>query len=185
MKTIGFFGGSFDPVHFGHLNLAMEMLEKAGLDEILFCPAFCSPFKINAPPLASGEHRFRMLELVLSDVPMCRVSSIEIEKKAPSYTVETLKKLQGPGMQFKLILSDEAAANFEGWKEPREILRLAPLLIGARAGGRFAQKGGIPTRCLDISSTEIRERLRERKYCGHLVPQKALDYIHANNLYFV
>ena len=185
MKTIGFFGGSFDPVHFGHVNLAVEMLEKADLDEVLFCPAFCSPFKTHAPPASSGEHRFRMLELALSGVPRCRVTPIEIEKNAPSFTVETLRKLQAPGLRFKLILSDEAAAAFEQWREPQEILRMAPLLIGARAGGRFDKKGGVQTRVLEISSTEIRARLKEKKYCAHLVPQIVLDYIEENNLYFV
>jgi nicotinate-nucleotide adenylyltransferase len=161
MKKIGFFGGSFDPIHFGHLHLAIDMLEKHGLDEVLFCPAFCSPFKIDRPPIASGEERLQMLKLVLADIPQFRVTPIEIERHQPSYTVETLRKL--PKAEYRLILTKESAATFTKWKEPEEIKRLAPLLIGERA--------------FPISSSEIRERLKKKLYCGHLVPEKALAYI--------
>ncbi len=167
MKNIGFFGGSFDPIHFGHLSLAIEMLEKHGLDEILFCPAFCSPFKVERPPAASPEARLEMLKLVLADVPQFRVTSLEIERCVASYTVETLKRL--PIAQYRLILTKESAAFFSKWKEPEEIQRLAPLLIGERA--------------FPISSTEVRERLKKKLYCGHLVPEKALYYIENHGLY--
>jgi nicotinate-nucleotide adenylyltransferase len=167
MKKIGFFGGSFDPIHFGHLNLAIEMLEKHGLDEILFCPAFCSPFKIDRPPVASPEHRLEMLKLVLADVPQFRLSSLEIERRITSYTIETLKKL--PFAQYRLLLTRESAESFSKWRDPQEIERLAPLLIGERT--------------LPISSTEVRERLKKKLYCGHLVPEKALYYIGKHCLY--
>jgi nicotinate-nucleotide adenylyltransferase len=177
---VGFFGGSFDPIHFGHLNLAVELLEKGGLDEILFCPAFCSPFKTDRPPIASAQDRYRMIEAVVADLPFASVTSIEIERKGPSFTVETLRKLQREGVQYRLILSAEAAASFEKWREPEEILRLASLLVGARKG---AVGECIQTSLFEISSTEIRARLKKKLYCGHLIPHKALDYIERNGLY--
>jgi nicotinate-nucleotide adenylyltransferase len=167
MKKIGFFGGSFDPIHFGHLNLAIEMLEQHGLDEILFCPAFCSPFKLDRPPLASPERRLEMLKLVLADIPFFRWTSLEVDNRETSYTVQTLKRL--PSAQYRLILTKESTASFSKWKDPEMVQRLAPLLIGERT--------------FPISSTAVRERLKKKLYCGHLVPEKALYYIEEHRLY--
>ena len=193
MKTIGVYGGSFDPVHFGHLNLALELMERCGLDEVLFCPVYCSPFKLAQPPVASPEHRLQMLRLVLADVPRCRVTAIEIERKGPSYTVDTIRSLsRTDGIRCRLLLSEETAGHFHLWKEPEEILRLAPPLIGTRSGGQLLSTSPlknqllpalVPTPLFDIQSTHIRERLKQKLYCGHLIPHKALDYIHKHELY--
>ena len=162
----GFFGGSFDPIHFGHISLAIHLLETHKLEEILFCPAFCSPFKTSFPPKASPEHRLAMLRLAL-DHPQFKITPIEIDRKGPSYTIDTIRSLKQSGL--RLILSDEAAVGLDQWKETQELIRLAPPLIGPRN--------------IDISSTEVRERLKKRMYCGHLIPAKALDYIHKHRLY--
>ncbi len=188
-NEVGFFGGSFDPIHFGHINLALAMLETHGLKEILFCPAFCSPFKLESPPLASPQDRLAMLKAALKEIPQFKVLSIEIDRGGPSYTIDTLTELQKKGNQLRLILSGEAAAHFDRWKEAEALIRLAPPLVGTRRGGSSEnlpekfKKGLTPTRVLEISSTEIRERIKQKLYCGHLVPAKALDYIHANQLY--
>lgn len=169
MTKIGFFGGSFDPIHFGHLDLAIQMLEEHRLDEILFCPNFCSPFKMDRPPIAPAHDRWEMLKAVLADIPQFRATSVEIEQKRACFTVETLRMLQTPNIHYRLILSQETASSFSQWKDPDEIERLAPLLIGMRN--------------FPISSTEIRRRLNKKLYCGHLVPEKALYYIHKHALY--
>jgi len=166
MKAVGLFGGSFDPIHFGHLFLAIFLLEKYQLEKILFCPAACSPFKGNSLPVASGEHRLNMLKLAL-DHPQMEIIEIELHRPAPSYTIDTVRALDLPNL--RLLLSDEAEKTFKGWKEAEELQKLAPLLVGPRAWG--------------ISSTEIRQRLHHQLYCGHLVPAKALDYIQAFHLY--
>lgn len=189
-KITGFFGGSFDPVHFGHISLALEMLEKHHLYEILFCPAFCSPFKTASPPVASPEDRLEMLKRALKSIPCCRVTSIEIDRKGPSYTIDTLRQLQDEGT-FRLILSDDAANQFDSWKEAEGLIRLAPPLIGTRKGlfpakspiGEALRKGATPTRILEVSSAEIRERIKKNLYCGHLVPHIVLDYIAQHRLY--
>jgi len=167
MKKIGFFGGSFDPIHFGHLNLAIEMLETHQLDEILFCPAFCSPFKLDQPPVASGRDRLEMLKLVLSEIPQFRVSSVEVDRGGPSFTIETLRAM--PKAHYFLILTEESAASFSEWKESDEIKKLTTLLVGKRK--------------FPISSTLIRDRLKKKLYSGHLVPAKALYYIDKHKLY--
>ncbi len=184
MKTVGFFGGSFDPIHYGHINLAIQMLEKGGVDEILFCPAFCSPFKTESPPVASGTHRLEMIKRVIAGVPEFRVSSMEIERQEPSFTVDTLRRLPQDGVRYRLILSSDSARSFWGWKEPEEIFKLAPPLVGLR-GGEPVPTGfeAIHMAQFDISSTEIRERIKKKIYCEHLVPTIALDYIVEHRLY--
>ncbi len=168
MKTVGFFGGTFDPIHFGHISLAIQMLEENHLDELLFCPAFCSPFKQEVPPMASAEHRLEMLKLAL-EVPQFKISTIELERGGCSYTIDTIRALQKEGVKMKLILSAESALHLDHWKEGEELVRLAPPLIGPRERG--------------ISSTEIRRRLAKGLYCGHLIPAKTLAYIRRHALY--
>lgn len=163
---IGFFGGSFDPIHFGHITLAVHLLETQQLKEILFCPAFCSPFKTAAPPHASPEHRLAMLKLAL-DHPQFKISTLELERGGPSYTIDTIRALKMNGL--RLILSEEAAAHLNRWKDTEELLKLAPPLIGPRN--------------IDISSTAIRARLKQKLYCGHLIPAKTLEYIKKHSIY--
>jgi nicotinate-nucleotide adenylyltransferase len=184
MKKVGFFGGSFDPIHFGHINLALELLEKGHLDEVLFCPAFCSPFKTGHPPAASKKDRLEMLKLALKAVPHTRITTLELDREGPSYTVDTIRELQRQEKSsFRLLLSEEAAKEIDKWKEAKELTRLAPPLIGVRASFSEGPFERVRTRVLEVSSTEIRKRLQEKLYCGHLIPPKALDYILQNGLY--
>ncbi|HSX26018.1 MAG TPA: nicotinate (nicotinamide) nucleotide adenylyltransferase [Chlamydiales bacterium] len=188
-KRIGFFGGSFDPIHFGHLNLAIQLFEIHKLDTVLFCPAYCSPFKTNAPPAAAPERRLAMLQLAIEQIPHFQISPLELDRKGPSYTIDTLRSLQSEKTTLHLLLSEDAAIHFDRWKDPEAILQLAPPLIGARRETKppfpypALSKGWTPTHIMDISSTEIRERLKKKLYCGHLIPAKALDYIHRHGLY--
>lgn len=168
-KRIGFFGGSFDPIHFGHLSLAIHLFENHQLDEVLFCPAFCSPFKTETPPIADGKHRLAMLKAVLSEIPHFKICTLELDRKGPSYTIDTIRSLKKEEESYHLLLSEETSAHFAEWKEAKELMHLAPPLTGPRE--------------MAVSSTLIRERLKKRLYCGHLVPAKALDYIQAHHLY--
>ncbi len=167
MKKVGFFGGSFDPIHFGHISLAVYLLEKYNLDQILFCPAAVSPFKTDAPPYSSGKHRVEMLKLAL-DVPQFKISTLELDRGGTSFTIDTIRALSKE-YELNLLLSDEAADGLVHWKDTEALQKMAPPLIGPRSR--------------EISSTEIRKRLLKKLYCGHLVPGKALDYIQANQLY--
>jgi nicotinic acid mononucleotide adenylyltransferase len=110
-----------------------------------------------------------MLKLVLAEIPHFRLTPIEIEEARTSYTIDTLQRLIRPDVQYRLLLTKESADTFSQWKHPEEIQRLAPLLIG--------------NRLFPISSTEVRKRLKKKRYCGHLVPAKALDYIRHHQLY--
>lgn len=192
-KTVGFYGGTFDPIHFGHINLAVQLLEIHHLDEVLFCPAYCSPFKTAAPPQASPQHRLEMLKIALEGIPHFRISSYEIDRNDPSFTIDTLRAIKGEfknDVKLRLLLSEEAATQFDQWKDFQELIRLAPPLIGTRSSSAVKgclaanlRSGFTQTKIFEISSTEIRERLKKRLYCGHLVPAKVLEYIKANQLY--
>jgi nicotinate-nucleotide adenylyltransferase len=204
MKKIGLLGGSFDPIHFGHLNLALELMEKRGLDEIWFIPAKVNPHKSLEEPI-SEAHRLMMLGLALEEIncfnlSRFKIDETEIHRDAPSYTIDTLRILiaQHPTTQFYLLLGQDCMAGFSRWHLPEEIIALVPLLIGSRSGTwnidefecssriKSAIKEGVTvTRLMDISSTTLRQRLAQGLYCGHLIPHRVLHYIYENGLYLV
>lgn len=199
-KNTGIYGGTFDPIHFGHISLALEMMEKKGLDEVWFIPANTNPFKSNALS-TSNEHRLNMLKLAIEDIPNFFINEIELQREGPSYTIETLRALksqEGTNHQnhYFLIIGEDAAEDFSKWRNPEEIISLATILVGGRISSTtFKDKNGVsniqkaldngrtPTRILEISSTEIRDRVSKGLYCGHLLPRKVLDYIILNDLY--
>ena len=202
MKKIGFFGGTFDPPHFGHLNLAIQLQEIWGLDEVLFCPTFVSPFKMSNMPHAGPTARKKMVELAIASIPNMRLCDIELAKGSACYTIDTIKELyksakeMGEKIQIHLLLGEDHLNTLEKWKEIDELLEIAPPLIGTRrdrAPGAFAplsesieilvKKGLVTIPSMDISSTVLRERLRLRLFCGHLIPESVLDYIYSNKLY--
>ena len=184
MRRVGFFGGTFDPIHCGHLNLAIHMLENCNLDEILFCPTSLSPHKESRPPKASKQHRLAMTALVIEEVEQFSLLDWEAVQEGPSFTIDTIRALiqASPDTQFHLLLGEDALQDISLWKEPEELLSLAPPLVGVRSSASL-QKGLVPVPMMEISSTAIRERLRFKKYCGHWVPAKVLDYIRQNRLY--
>jgi nicotinate-nucleotide adenylyltransferase len=201
-KKIGLLGGTFDPIHCGHLNLAFELLEKASLDQIWFIPAQMNPHKTEALPPASLDHRLAMVQLAIQDVPHFVLKDLEKYRPPPSYTVHTLQAfiaeeaLNPTPHHFYLLMGEDAVPGFFQWHLPEEIVRLVPLLIGSRSGvwqsdwANFSlpmreaiQKGLTPTRLMDVSSTLIRERLSQGAYCGHLLSASVLHYIQENRLY--
>jgi nicotinate-nucleotide adenylyltransferase len=194
-KKVGVFGGSFDPVHFGHLNLALSLMERCALDEVLFVPVSLSPFKENAPPVVSAEHRKEMLKLATHPVKQFLILDWEVHGQGPVYTIDTVRKLSAdPSLQLHLILGEDHLVSFHHWKEAEELIRLAPPLIGTRGGGDLSQlpalfqeklhEGRIRIPFFEISSTDVRDRLFQKKYCGHLVPATVLNYIEKHRLYF-
>ncbi|QVL58260.1 MAG: nicotinate (nicotinamide) nucleotide adenylyltransferase [Simkaniaceae bacterium] len=192
-KKIGFFGGSFDPVHLGHINLAIRVLEKGLVDQILFCPAHISPTKGATPPIAEAKHRMNMLQLALEDVPGCDPYEEEVSRPPPSFTIDSIKELKG---DIRLIVAEDTAYGFKEWKEVDILLEMAPPIVGVRHGFDREKLNDLPEKiklkveagmieipAMDISSSEIRERLKKRLYCGHLLQGKVLDYIHQNTIY--
>lgn len=167
---IGFLGGSFDPIHLGHLNLAKEMQEKYALDEIWFSPAKISPFKADAPPHISDEERLKLLQIALEDYPAFKIYDKELKREGLSYTVETLEELvkEYPRNQFFLIMGEDTAQTFSKWKDPKRIEELASLLVGERS---------------ELSSTLIRKQLKNNLDVSSYLPEKIIDYISLHRLY--
>lgn len=193
---IGILGGSFDPVHFGHIQLAKSLMEIHHLDQVLWIPVKINPLKIKAP--VADFHRLAMLKMAIEGFPAFKIQTIEMERPDASYTIDTLRFLKEkfPDDQLYLLLGDDVLSHFMQWKEPLEIVTLAPPLVGARTSLEnpyfanlteeirpYFQKGWTKTLILEISSTQIRDRLKKGLDCSHLVPAKVLDYIALHGLY--
>lgn len=196
MEKIGIFGGTFDPVHFGHLNLAFHLKEAHGLSEVWWIPAHINPLKEKKPAL--GSHRLEMLKLAVHGIPEFKVLDFEVKKKEPSYTIETIRELksQFPDKEFYLLLGDDILEEFMQWKDPLELLKLAKPLVYARKSLKkpelsflpeevrdIFRKGWTEGPVLEISSTQVRDLLRKKLFTDHLVPPEVLDYIEAGGLY--
>jgi nicotinate-nucleotide adenylyltransferase len=185
LQKVGLFGGTFDPIHFGHLNLALSLLEQANLDRVIFCPAHTSPLKNGEPPRASKEDRLAMVSLAIAEIPQFSLLDFEVQRPPPSYTIDTVRfLLSKEKVELRLILGEDSLQQLAKWKEVDELLRLAPPLVGTRLslpGILPVQPVKIPV--MEISSTEIRARLRRDQFCGHLVPKDVLTLIKQKNLY--
>ncbi|MCP5510068.1 MAG: nicotinate (nicotinamide) nucleotide adenylyltransferase [Chlamydiales bacterium] len=194
-RRIGLFGGTFDPIHFGHLNIALQLKDLAQLDKVLFCPTAISPFKMEQSPIASDIHRLKMCELALEGIEGCSVLDLEIKRQGVSYTIDTVKEL---GSGVYLMLAEDALPRLHLWKDAEALLRLAPPIIGSRHPNtqgynpklfspdiqQLIENGRYQTRVMEISSTAIRQQLLAGGYyLGHMVPRKVLDYIHKHRLY--
>jgi nicotinate-nucleotide adenylyltransferase len=192
-KRIGLFGGSFNPIHIGHLNLACELREKGGLDEIWFIPNALSPLKQDSMVIPA-HFRYKMVELAIQKGKEFHLIDEEVKRGGLSYTIDTVKMIlerRNEGEHFTLCLAEDSIATFHLWKEYKEILSLVPVLVGLRGPKSFSSSKihefgmtAIATTLFEVSATMVRERLQKRLFCDHLVPQKVLDFIYENQLYF-
>ena len=182
---IGVFGGTFDPVHVGHLAIAQAALETAGLDRVVFVPAKRSPLK-EAAPAASEADRLAMLQVATKDEPRFVVSRVELEREGPSYTVDTLEALRTEGELF-LILGSDALADLGRWRSPERIRSLAKILVARRPGAPEPQKSNdalfFDAPSLDLSSRELRARAARGLSLRYLVPDEVWRHIARKGLY--
>jgi len=188
---VGIFGGTFDPPHVGHVLTAGDACETLGLDRLIFVPAAGQPFKVNAPAVASPKDRLAMVRLAIGGDARFEVSDIEMERGGLSYTVETLEALalSWPGAELFLILGIDALESFERWKSPERIRELATIAVLIRGDSDFDESGRagavvrVSSRRIDVSSSEIRRRLREGKPITAFVAESVERYIATANLY--
>jgi len=184
------FGGSFDPVHVGHLVAAETVGEALGLP-VRFLPAREQPLKraVGEAHAASPEQRAEMLELAVAGNPRLRVERIELTLPPPSFTVRTLRALaqREPGNRFTLLLGADAAGELANWFEIDALPELADIVVFARPGaplpGHPAVGRIVEVPALDVSATVIRERVRQGRSIRYLVPDAVRDYIAARGLY--
>jgi nicotinate-nucleotide adenylyltransferase len=196
---LGIYGGSFDPVHNGHLALARACQRQAGLDEVWFMPTAVQPLKQKGPH-ATDAQRVDMLELATRDVPSWRVSTLEIDRGGKSYTVDTLRQLSEelPEAVLFFLMGADAVRDVPQWREPEEIFRLATPLVVRRAGESEPDMKALEAvaaankqpRLLempahDISSSEIRRRVAAAEPIVDLVPPEVAAFIAAHHVYRV
>ena len=183
MRT-GVFGGTFDPVHIGHLAIALAALESARLDRVIFVPASRSPLK-DRGPYASAEDRLAILEAATKDEPRFAVSRIELDRDGPSYTVDTLEALRGEG-DLHLILGSDALADLGRWRRPERVRELATILVARRPGAPEPPAGQavvFDAPLLDISARELRARAARGLSLRYLVPDDVWRHIELRRLY--
>lgn len=192
-ERLGIFGGTFDPVHYGHLICAEQLREAIGLDLVIFVPSNRSPHKPDYVP-ATDRHRLAMLELAVRGHDNFRVSDVEIARGGLSYTVDTLAILRsqfGPDAVFWLLMGMDAYLDLPAWKQPDEIVAQCRFGVARRPGYAGNVDPALPVAKtqfvditpVDISSTGIRERLVQGRSIAFLVPDPVAAYIHKNRPY--
>ena len=193
---IGVFGGTFDPPHVGHLILAADAVEALRLDKLVFVPARAQPLKVERPAVASANERLEMVRLAIGDDPRYSVDDTEISREGLSFTVDTLEGVsaRNPGAQLFLLLGEDSLSTFDRWKNPARIRELATLAVMHRARpgegtGRSrpsSKRKGVETlstRQVDVSSTEIRQRLKDGQSVKGFVPESVEKFIASRRLY--
>ncbi|HEY7424677.1 MAG TPA: nicotinate-nucleotide adenylyltransferase [Gemmataceae bacterium] len=198
---IGIFGGTFDPVHNGHLLLAEQCREQGRLDEVWFVPAARPPHK-DEPALTRFEQRVEMLALAVAGNPAFRIDELEKERAGPSYTVDTLAELRRrhPTHEFFLLIGSDTLHDLPHWYEPVRVLEQASLLVMARLGssvltveqlrGQLCVPENVPIRLqvvespqIDISSHDLRRRAAASRSLRYFLPRAVECYIHDKRLY--
>ena len=205
LTRVGILGGTFDPIHYGHLAIAEEVAEELDLERVLFVPAAQPPHKLD-DEVSPGEDRAEMIRLAIADNPKFGLCRIELERDGPSYTADTLEQLadeaarQRVARSLYFILSVDAFAGFRSWHEPERVLARATLVIVPRPGSPLPSLEWIAeqlppnadaapevlfvdTVSLATSSTRIRERLTASRSIRYLVPQSVERYIRDRRLY--
>lgn len=187
---LGIFGGTFDPVHIGHLIVAQDAYEALGLDRVVFVPAAVPPHK-RGRVTATPEQRLAMLRAATEGDPRVTTSDIELRRPGPSYTVDTLREFheRDPEGALYLLLGVDQFREFHTWHEPDEIARLARIVVLARGGAdpqsmpRHYPHEWIGVTRIDISATEIRRRIAAGASVRYLVPAAVEEIIRRERLY--
>lgn len=168
---IGILGGTFNPIHHGHLLMAELVRDKMALHKVVFMPAQCSPFK-SPRDLASGRDRLEMIKAAIKGNPHFALSDLEIKRDGPSYTVDTLRMLRKrhPKAELFWIIGEDNAAALPKWREFGAIVEMASFVAVSRLW-------------FNISSSEIRRRVKQGKSIRYMTPERVIDHIQRKRLY--
>lgn len=192
-RKVGIFGGTFDPIHAGHLITAQEVRTKCGLEKVIFVPSADPPHKERRPLTRAGD-RLRMVSLAIEGDPRFEVSSMELERPGKSYTVDTLRQMResfGPEVELCFIIGADNVPEMRTWKEPERIFDLTEVIVATRPGfepqrmdAPFAERMTfVPTLEIALSSTEIRRRVKRGRPIRYWVPKEVERYIAEKRLY--
>jgi nicotinate-nucleotide adenylyltransferase len=185
---VGLFGGSFDPIHHGHLIVGRAVAETLGLDELRFMPAGEQPFK-RGRHVASAGQRAAMVGLAVAGEPGLAVERCEVDRPGPSYTVDTLRTLRTrePGQEFTLVVGADATRELDQWREAEALPSLARIVAVARPGAPRPDsplvERVVEVPAVDLSATQIRRRVTEGRSIRYLVPDAVAEFIATHGLY--
>jgi len=196
---VGILGGTFDPIHLGHLIVAEEARARLELDRVIFVPAG-QPWLKAGQPLTPGQHRLRMVELAVASNPYFQVARNEVERSGLTYTIDTIAELQqelGADANLHFIMGMDALEQFHRWREPERLLELCQLVVVNRPGHQAVDVGNVMPRYpqasgrvtllsvprIEISSTEIRRRAAQGISFRYQVPEAVEQYILERRLY--
>lgn len=190
MGAIGIFGGTFDPIHYGHLITARALLEKRDLEKIIFIPCYISPHKTEQES-SSSIHRLNMLKLAIEGNNKFDFSDFEVNREKVSYTLNTLKHFKKNYNDIELIIGYDNLIKFDTWHKPDSILDIAKLIVMKRTVDQkidfthnYDTKATfVDTPAIEISSTEIRNRVKLSKPITYFLPENVQEYIDKMMLY--
>lgn len=199
MEKIGILGGTFDPFHLGHLSVLEASIKESKCDRIILLPAKVSPFKLNRE-ITEEKHRVAMLDCIAEDYKNVEVSRIEIDGPKVSYTYNTMKSVQErrPNAELYFIMGSDSLLTIESWHMGEKFLNEFSFILAPRPGydvnstkekkRLIEEKYGtkikvLHNKLINISSTEIKENIKNGKGIDHMVPAKVVEYIHENRLY--
>jgi nicotinate-nucleotide adenylyltransferase len=197
---IGILGGTFDPIHVGHLIIAEEVRTRLGLSQVVFVPAGLPPHK-RGWAIAAPEHRLQMIKLAIAGNPHFSLSRLDIDRSGPSFTVDTVHLLLdawGADAEIYFIMGSDSLAELPTWHQPERLMRLCHIVAVGRPGyrvdltelnrllpGATTLIRMMDTPALDVSSTDIKRRVREGRSIRYLVPRAVERYIQEHSLYAV
>ncbi|MER3558166.1 MAG: nicotinate (nicotinamide) nucleotide adenylyltransferase [Armatimonadota bacterium] len=196
MRRIGLFGGTFDPIHFGHLRLAEEAREQAQLEQVLFIPAMRSPFRTREP-LTPAFHRLEMVRCAIASNPAFQLSEIEVQRGGISYTIETVESLRShyTDAELCLIMGLDSLKEFPLWRRAEELAQMVWLLVGVRPPDAFeavctqlppwllVRVQQVAMTPIGISATAIRQKVQAGHSIRYLTPDDVIEYIRQHQLY--
>lgn len=189
-NKIGLFGGTFDPIHIGHTIVAEWIWDALGLERIIFIPNYIHPFH-KRQGISDVRYRLRMLQLALADFPQFDISTLEIDREGVSYTIDTIRYFQKKyaNTQLFLLIGTDNLNDFWKWKEPENILKEAQLVVYNRKGFSVDPKFKkekivfLDTPHIEISSTEIRQRIQNNRACQSLLHPMVYQFIKEHKIY--
>jgi len=183
LKKIGIYGGTFDPIHNGHLILAREARERLGLEKVIFVPASVSPFK-HAPATSPGD-RVAMLEAAIAGEDGFGIDQVELHRPPPSYTIDTFDAIRGrdPSAELFYLLGQDNVADLPKWHRFDDLQKLVRFVVLDRTGEKANHPHLVVGRKIDISATDIRKRVASHQSISYLVPPAVEEIIRSRRLY--